>query len=67
MRINVTIKLGISCRITIPTWGAFLFIYKERRKDMKKIWIKDIQKNYKKLILTLLIGIFTLFVIKHIH
>ena len=34
---------------------------------MKKIWIKDIQKNYKKLILTLLIGIFTLFVIKHIH
>ncbi len=34
---------------------------------MKKIWIKDIQKNYKKLILTLLIEIFTLFVIKHIH
>lgn len=25
---------------------------------MKKIWIKDIQKNYKKLILTLLIGIY---------
>lgn len=37
MRINVTIKLGISYRIAIPVWGVFLFIYKERRKNEKNM------------------------------
>ena len=27
MRINVTIKLGISCKVTILTWGVFLSFY----------------------------------------